>query len=295
MRGATKRKCFVHSGRSKNYNLEENGFTISNLALQDLPEGTDLFNIAECSRALYPRCEDVLRSAFPSCRKVMVFDHIHRQQDRYDEETKNGAVASTPLLGKPVRSVHGDYSVRSGFTRARQLLEPHESKERIDQVLKQRFAFVNVWLAVKEVQRDPLAMLDWGSVRGRDAVTINLEYRTRKGETYSVLPNENHKWVYYPKMAPGECLVFKVFDSADDPGRARICLHSSFQDPTTPKDAPPRESIEFRSVVLFGDLPENFAESYVAPHFHRDMDAETLQEVYEGPDRAYCGPISDEW
>lgn len=96
-------------------------------------------------------------------------------------------------------------------------------------------------------------------------------------------------------MAPGECLVFKVFDSAQDPGRARLVLHSSFQDPTSPPDAPPRESIEFRSVVLFGDLPTNFADTYVALHFNADRDKDTLQEVYEGAERAYPGPISDEW
>lgn len=297
LRQTTTQKCFVRSGRSQNYTVEENGFTLSSMPglNQVVESGTDLFNIVECSRNLYPLCEDVLRRAFPSCTKVLVFDHICRKADRHKAETKNGAVATTPLLGKPVFSVHGDYSVRSGFSRARQLLEPHESPDRIEQAIGQRFAFVNVWLAVKEVQRDPLAMIDYGSVRPRDAVTINLQYRTRKGETYTVLPNANHRWVYYPRMAPGECLVFKVFESAEDPGRARHVLHSSFQDPTSPPDAPPRESIEFRSVVLFGDLPEDFAKTYVAPHFHADKDKDTLQEVYEGPDKVYPGPISDEW
>lgn len=297
LRQTTTQKCLVSSGRGQNYTVEQNGFTLSEMGGfgKVVESGTDLFNIVDCSRNLYPLCEDVLRRAFPSCTKVLVFDHICRKADRYAAETKNGAVATTPLLGRPVHSVHGDYSVRSGFSRARQLLEPHETPERIEQAIGQRFAFVNVWLAVKEIERDPLAMIDFDSLRPRDAVTINLQYRTRKGETYTVLPNESHRWVYYPRMTPGECLVFKVFESAEDPGRARHVMHSSFKDPTSAPDAPPRESIEFRSVVLFGDLPADFAKTYVAPHFNTDMDKDTLQEVSEGPDKVYPGPISDEW
>ncbi len=33
-------------------------------------------------------------------------------------------------------------------------------------------------------------------------------------------------------------------------GRARFAPHSAFADPTTPPDAPPRESIELRTLVF---------------------------------------------
>ena len=32
---------------------------------------------------------------------------------------------------------------------------------------------------------------------------------------------------------------------------ARFTLHSAFEDPTSPPDAPPRESIEFRTIAFF--------------------------------------------
>jgi hypothetical protein len=51
-------------------------------------------------------------------------------------------------------------------------------------------------------------------------------------------------------MRRDEALVFKVYDSETD-GRARWGAHTSFVDPTTPEDAPPRESIEIRAFAFF--------------------------------------------
>ena len=51
-------------------------------------------------------------------------------------------------------------------------------------------------------------------------------------------------------MQMNEALLFKTFDSATD-GRARFTIHSSFDDPTSPADAPPRTSIETRCLVFF--------------------------------------------
>jgi hypothetical protein len=43
--------------------------------------------------------------------------------------------------------------------------------------------------------------------------------------------------------------LLKCFDSNTD-GRARFAPHTAFADPTTPPDAPPRESIELRTLVF---------------------------------------------
>ncbi|MND08784.1 hypothetical protein D3C83_316590 [compost metagenome] len=51
-------------------------------------------------------------------------------------------------------------------------------------------------------------------------------------------------------MRRDEALVFKVYDSMKD-GRARFTPHTSFDDPTTPRGAPPRQSIEARALVFF--------------------------------------------
>lgn len=51
-------------------------------------------------------------------------------------------------------------------------------------------------------------------------------------------------------MTMEETLVFRCYESMTD-GRVRYTPHASFDDPTTPQDAPPRESIEIRALALF--------------------------------------------
>jgi hypothetical protein len=51
-------------------------------------------------------------------------------------------------------------------------------------------------------------------------------------------------------MRRDEALVFKVFDSEKD-GRARFTPHTSFEDPTSPPNAVPRQSVEARALVFF--------------------------------------------
>jgi hypothetical protein len=50
-------------------------------------------------------------------------------------------------------------------------------------------------------------------------------------------------------MLAEEALLLKCYDSSTD-GRARFAPHTAFTDPGTPADAPPRESIEIRSLVF---------------------------------------------
>ena len=67
---------------------------------------------------------------------------------------------------------------------------------------------------------------------------------------YHIAHNPAHQWFYFPQMERTEALVFKVFDS--DAGKpSRFTAHSAFDDPGTPPDAPPRESIETRTFAFF--------------------------------------------
>jgi hypothetical protein len=59
----------------------------------------------------------------------------------------------------------------------------------------------------------------------------------------------DHRWFYFPEMTPDEAILLKCYDSATD-GRTRFGPHTAFVDPTTPADAPPRESIELRTLVF---------------------------------------------
>ena len=51
-------------------------------------------------------------------------------------------------------------------------------------------------------------------------------------------------------MRRDEVLIFKVYDSAFD-GRVRFTAHTAFEDPATPANAAPRQSIEIRAFAFF--------------------------------------------
>ena len=77
---------------------------------------------------------------------------------------------------------------------------------------------------------------------------MELIYPDRVGETYTVRPNEKHKWYYLREQTPGEVLLIKCFDSKTD-GRARRVPHSAFVNEEF-VDAEGRESIEVRALVF---------------------------------------------
>ena len=81
-------------------------------------------------------------------------------------------------------------------------------------------------------------------------VGSELRYPDRTGETYVVTYNPGQRWYYFPKMTADEVVLIRCFDSARE-GAARFSAHGAFDDPTTPPDAPPRESIETRALLFF--------------------------------------------
>ena len=81
----------------------------------------------------------------------------------------------------------------------------------------------------------------------RDLVATDLLYSDRTGEIYNVTFNPAHRWYYFRHMEAGEVMVFANFDSRN----TMIVPHSAFYDPTAAADAPPRESIEVRTIAFF--------------------------------------------
>ena len=144
--------------------------------------------------------------------------------------------------------MHNDYTEWSGPQLVRDLL-PDEA----DELLKHRFAIVQVWRAINQpIESNPLAICAAKTLVAGDLIASERRYPDRVGETYQVSHNPDHEWFYFPRMTRDEALVFKVFDSETD-GRARFTAHTSFVDPTSPEGARPRESIEVRTIAFFDD------------------------------------------
>lgn len=193
----------------------------------------------EALRAVYePELERLVRDVTGAARTV-VFDHTLRA---------DSAVTRTERkVREPVQSVHNDYTVRSGPQRVRDLFSADEAET----LLRRRFAIVNVWRSIHGfVETMPLAVCDARTVSPGDLVVSERRARDRVGETYRIACNPNHRWYYFPRMAKHEVLLIKSYDS-ETTGRARFTPHTAFADPTTPSDAPPRQSIESRLFAFF--------------------------------------------
>jgi hypothetical protein len=147
---------------------------------------------------------------------------------------------------EPVKFAHNDYTIKSGPQRVRDLVGDVEAEE----LLKHRYAFINVWRPVRgPVEEFPLAVCDARSMVLKDFVATDLRYRDRTGEVYAVAYNPTHRWFYFPQMRTNEALLLKCFDS--DERRTQFTAHSAFEDPTSPPNAAPRESIEARTILFF--------------------------------------------
>lgn len=106
-----------------------------------------------------------------------------------------------------------------------------------------------MWRPIRTIRRDPLTVAAAHSVPDSDLIPVALIYPDRRGETYTVLPNDKHEWYYLRGQTPEEPLLIKCFDSLLD-GRARRVPHTAFVDEST-KDEPGRESIEVRCLVFY--------------------------------------------
>lgn len=70
------------------------------------------------------------------------------------------------------------------------------------------------------------------------------------GETYSFAWNPRHRWYFTPQQRTDEVTLLKIYDSRTD-GTVRLTAHTAFDDPSTAASAPPRRSIEVRSLVFW--------------------------------------------
>src|SRR5262252_2689037 len=198
----------------------------------------DFYDEDELRRVYYPEAERLVAAATGG-RRVLVFDHTIRRRVWGGTDR----AAGTPR--QPVTSVHNDYTVKSGPQRVRDLMG-----EEAEELLRHRFAIVNLWRPIRGPLHDaPLAVCDATSVAFTDFVPSDLVYRDRIGETYRVRYNPAHRWFYVPQMRADEAVLIKCYDSAED-GTARFTAHSAFEDPFTPSDVLPRESIELRTLVF---------------------------------------------
>jgi len=223
----------IRNGRGENFTLDRNGFRF----VRHDTAVRDFFDPDEVRRVYYPEIEALIKAESGASR-VVVFDHTLRTADDEFREAHK--------IREPVRRVHNDYTEWSGPQRVRDVL-PDEAEA----LLARRFAIVQAWRAIRHpIESFPLAIADATSLTPGDLVVSERRYPNRVGQTYAITYNPAHRWFWFPRMARNEAIVFKVYDSLKD-GRARWTAHTAFDDPTSPQNARPRESIEIRTFAFF--------------------------------------------
>jgi hypothetical protein len=214
--------------------LDREGFVLLNRPTA----AKDLYDEAEITSVYYPECARLIKEATGAV-KVRVFDHIVRNASRMAKGSQIKGYAGR---------VHNDYTAWSAPQRVRDLMG-----DEAEELLQHRYAEINVWRPIRgPLLRSPLALCDAQTLSEENLVASELRYPDRTGETYAVTYNPNQRWFYFPKMTADEAILIRCFDSARS-GAARFSAHGAFDDPETPADAPPRESIEARALLFFAE------------------------------------------
>ncbi len=217
---------------AKDASLDREGFELRNQesAVADFEDDR------EVERVYYPEIIELVKQATGASR-VEIFDHTVRKNDNAQGRS-------------PASHLHVDYTEKSAPTRIKDIVG-----DDADALLGKRHIQVNVWRSIAGVvKRSPLAFLDSQTLKQNNLVPTPIEYQAtgRVGEVYRVTHDEDQQWYYYPQMTEDEVVLIKGYDSLKD-GRARFTPHGAFDDPTSPANAPRRESIEVRTFAFFDD------------------------------------------
>ncbi|MBL8380752.1 MAG: methyltransferase [Burkholderiales bacterium] len=221
-------------------NVDREGFE-----LRDAPSSVADFTDEDAVKAdYYAECAE-LALAVTGASEAYVFDHLLRKSEANRAPLSFGRRGAD---GRPAANgrIHNDYTEASGRTRLELVLNDRARAARVG-----RYAIVNIWRSIKGPILDtPLAVCDARSVVARDLVASEVRYPQRTGEIYLATFSPAHRWSYFSAMDRHEALVFKQYD-AQLGGVARFTPHAAFDHPAAPAEAPPRESIEVRCLVVY--------------------------------------------
>jgi len=221
-------------GKESEYSLDTSGFTIG-----IKPAKHTSFDDDEKVKAEYYPDSIELIKELTGASQVFLFDHTIR---------RNNNLPDTPENRHPVPLVHVDQTDKAAEARVRR----HMPESDVERLLKNRYQILNLWRPIGHPAFDfPLAFCDYRSVdKDNDFQPTTLVYpNPPHGEIMSVKYNADHKWKYVRGMDPDEFVLIKCFDTQRD--AARFVPHTAFTDPSTPGDAPPRQSIELRALVFY--------------------------------------------
>ena len=210
--------------------IERNGFTM----LQHDSAVRDFLDAAEIEKVLYPEAV-ALAKRLNGAAHAIAFGPVARSDKPGNSHSR------LPAFG-----AHVDYGRRTIEDIARPVLA-----EQADFWLSKRVVLMNLWRPVSTVYRTPLALCDASTVEREDLYDSEIRGGLDDPNRaplygYNLSYNPKHRWYYTSRMQPAELFAFKLYDS--DSLRPQWTGHTAINDPETPADAPPRQSIEIRTI-----------------------------------------------
>lgn len=218
---------------SNKFTLDREGFAFvdHHSAVHDFYDDAQL-------KAVYDAEAEALVRLHTGASRALVFDHTRRSSSQNVREAHNAR--------DPANAAHTDYTDWSARNRVTAVMESEA-----EALLAKRFAIVNVWRSTAGIIEEwPLGLCAWDSVDDAHLHTVERRAYNRVGQTRHASFDPANKWFYFPQMSPDEAILIKNYDTALD-GRARYALHTSFDDPSAPENAAPRESLETRVLAFF--------------------------------------------
>ena len=212
--------------------LDVNGFAL----LRHASTVRDFRNDEEVRRVYYPEIV-ALAKRTTGAREIMITQHVVRTEDTSDF---NKAYA---------RFVHCDYTLDDPRDLAMRAL----ARRKLDSgdYANSEFAWFNSWQPFDHpVERNPLAVVDASTVKPEYVVDYYYTGYGQKGKSAMPVRDIDHRFYYVSRMQTDELLLLKQQDTRT--GGSIVCPHTSFDDPTSAPDAPPRRSIEVRMMAVFG-------------------------------------------
>ena len=218
---------------------------VQGFELRDAPTTVKDFLDTDAVKTIYYPEAAELALSVTGAKQAHVFDHLVRRRE-HDRIALSFGRRGTHGVAAANGRIHNDYTEASGQRRLGLVVADAAAVAR-----SERYGIVNIWRSIKGPVLDtPLAVCDARTLAVTDLVTGDVRYPNRTGEIYFVTHSRRHRWSYFSEMDCHEALVFKQYDSQVS-GVARFTPHAAFDHPGMPPDAPLRESIELRCLVIF--------------------------------------------
>ncbi|KAF9523597.1 hypothetical protein CPB83DRAFT_862595 [Crepidotus variabilis] len=223
-------------GKEHTVSLDTTGFQFFNAPTKYKSFAND----EEIKREYYPESIELIKK-LTGANRVVLFDHTLRRH-------RPGVVENTTRR-QPALVAHVDQSTEAAFARVHRHLPADEASV----LVKKRFQIINLWRPISHPAYDhPLALCDYRSVEPeKDTFPVALGYPNKKGETLGVKYSDKYRWKYLRGMTPDEIVLIKCAHSLQDGSVSVFTPHTAFKDPSTPRDALLRESIELRALVFY--------------------------------------------